>query len=89
MQQFHGLVRDQRRLFGRFGQNRVARSKGGGHLTRKDGQREVPRADTGEQARGRVRRGVGAIVAQEIHGFAQFCDRIKKGFAGLACEQGK
>ena len=46
----HGLGGDQGRLFGGLGQDGVAGGEGGGDLAGEDGQREIPRADAGEDA---------------------------------------
>ena len=46
MQDLDRLRSDQRRLFGRFGDDRIPGCQGGGNLPNKNGQREIPRADT-------------------------------------------
>ena len=91
MQQLHGAVGDQRRLLGRLGQHHVAGGQGGGQLARKDGQREIPRADAGNGAeRQGVRRvfHLRRVVAQEVDGFADFRDRVWQGLARFAHGQG-
>ena len=83
--------RDQRRLFGGFGQHGVARGQGRRDLAGEDCQRKVPRADAGKDAaRAGVRRwrAVG-VIAQEIHRLAQFCHGVGQGLAGLARQKGE
>ena len=50
VEQAHRLGRDQRRLLGRLGQDRVARRQRRGDLAGEDREREVPRADADEHA---------------------------------------
>ncbi len=81
---------DQRGLPGGFRQNRIPGGQRRTDLARKDRQRKVPRADTGEHpAGGRALQPLGAvgIVAQEIHRLAQFRHRIGQRLAGLARQE--
>ena len=50
VEQAHRLGGDQRRLLGRLGEHGVAGGQRRGDLAGEDGQREVPRADAGEDA---------------------------------------
>ncbi len=89
MQQRHGQMRDQRCLFRRFRQHRIAGGQRGGDLAGEDCQRKIPRADAGEHP-GRVRVGnSGGVIAQEIHRLAQLGNGVGQALAGLAGEQGK
>ncbi len=91
MQQFDGPSARQAGGLGGFGQNCVARGQGCRNLACEDRQGEIPRADTGENAarrRGEVLRLI-CVIAQEINGFAQLGDGIRRGFASLACQKGK
>ena len=89
MQQGHGKEGDQRGLFRRLGQHRIARSQCRADLPAENRQREVPRRDAGENASGgRVGRLL-CVVAQEIHRLAQFCHAVGQAFAGLARQQGE
>ena len=47
----HGLDRDQRRLLGRLGDDRIAGRERRGDLTGEDRDREIPRADAGDDRR--------------------------------------
>ena len=80
-------MRDEGRLFGGFGQYGVACGQGRADLAGKDGQREIPWADAGECANGRRVGRIGAVVAQEIHGLAQFGNRIHLRFSRLSSEE--
>jgi hypothetical protein len=51
VQERHRKGGDQRRLLGRFGQHGIARGQRRRDLAGEDRQREVPRADAGEDAR--------------------------------------
>ena len=89
MQQANGKGGDQRGLFGGFGQHAIASRQSGGDLAGKDGEREVPRADTGHDATGGVAQGCafGGVIAQEINGFAQFIHAVSLGLARLSRQQ--
>ena len=88
-----GFCGDQRRLFGRFGDDRVAGTQCGRDLAGEDGQREVPRADAqhGTQRPVRIVAELGgylvAVVAQEVDGLADLGDGVGQRFAGLAYDQ--
>ena len=92
-QRAHGLGRNQRRLFGRFGQHRVAGGQCCSHLAHEDGQRKVPGADAGHGAQrdvggvAKIVLHLGAVVAQEVHRFAYFGNGVGARFAGLAHQQ--
>ena len=88
----HGGGRE-RCLLGGLGQHGVAGGQGGGHLAAEDGEREVPRTD-GQHHAQRALRGVvelrghlGAVVAQEVHGLADFGHSVGQSLAGLAHDQ--
>jgi hypothetical protein len=87
----HGTGGDQRRRLGGLGEDRVAGGEGGGHLPREDGEREVPRADAGEDALGRIGqfRRAGGVVAQEIDRLAEFRHGVAGRLARLAREDGQ
>ena len=91
VQQARGVMRDDGRLFGGFGQHAIACRKRACNLPGENGQRKVPRADAGEDAaRGVLKAfGLACIIAQEIHRFAQFAQRVGLGFAGFARKDGK
>ena len=79
----------ERGLVGGLGQHRVAGDECGRDLAGEDREREVPGRDAGEEAAGRAvaARGLGGVVAQEIHRLAQFGDGVGQGLAGLAREE--
>ena len=106
MQQPDGFSRNQRRLFGRLRNDRVAGHQGCRDLTQKDRQRKIPRRDRDEDATAAQAEHVAlarwsrhrlafaeqlaplrGIVAAEIHGFADFRDRIIQCLAALALQQ--
>ena len=80
---------DQRRLFGGFGDDRIAGGERGGDLAGEDREREVPRANAGHESERRGRAGaqradrLGGVIAQEIDRLAHFTDRIGVGLARL------
>ncbi|ESS37073.1 Flagellar hook-length control protein FliK [Burkholderia cenocepacia KC-01] len=92
-QEAHRLRGDQRRLFGRLREHRVAGGERRGHLAHEDREREVPRADTdhGAERAVRVVREFAAdlrrVVAQEVDRFADFGDRVRQRLAGFAHDQ--
>lgn len=85
----NGTMCDQGRLGRRLGQNCVSGCQRSRDLPRENRQREVPRADAGENPRGFGIGHVGCIVTQEIHRLAQFGHRIKQRLPGLTRQQGK
>ena len=74
-----------------FGQHPIARHQSRRNLSRENSQREIPRADTGENTiTGRLlpisfRR----IISQEIDGLAQLANTIRQGFASFMGQQSK
>ncbi len=93
MQHAHGFGGDERRLFGRLGDDGIAGRERGGDLAREDGERKVPGTDADDEAE----RGRGAgkqrarrlmpIVAQEVGRLAHFRDRVGVRLAGLAHDE--
>ena len=82
-QNAHGLRGDQRRLFGRLREHRVAGSERRGDLADENRQREIPRADTDHRTE-RAMRVVGelvanlrGVVAQEVDRLADLRDRVR------------
>ena len=90
MQQCHCLRRDQRRLLGRFGKHGIPGSKGCGDLSGENRQWKVPGADAGPDAACcLVGAGLGCVITQKIHRFAQFCHRIGQAFARFTGQDGE
>ena len=84
---------DQRRFLGGLGDDAIARRQRRRDLTGEDGDREVPRADADDEPERDMRRGVeaardlGAVIAQEIDGFAHVAQRIGERLARLAHDE--
>ena len=88
VQELYRPVSDQGRLYGWFGNHRIARGQSGGDLAHKNCQREIPRGYTGHDAKGDVLFGIQKIgliriIAAKIYRFANFGDGIGNGFAGF------
>ena len=86
----NGAGCNDRCLFGRFGQYRVACRKCRRDLAGKDRERKVPRADADKDATGLARFfqfqtfGLIRVVAQEIDGFADLGDPVEQGLTRFA-----
>jgi hypothetical protein len=78
VQQLDGQRGDQRRLLGRFGDDRVAGGQGRGDLADKDGQREIPGTDADEYAAAVQRQAV-ALAGRAGQG-----DRLREFLAACA-----
>ena len=94
MHQLDGRRGDQRRLFGRLGDHRVAGGQRRGDLAGEDGDGEVPRADAddrSERAMGLVGEAASsdgsAVVAQEVDRLADVAERVGQRLARLAANQ--
>jgi hypothetical protein len=92
-QNAHGLRGDQRRLFSRLREHRVACCEGSRNLTHEDRQREVPRADTDDGTERTVRvvrkfvANLRGVVTQEVDRFADFSDGVRQRLARFAHDE--
>ena len=91
MQQLRGAMGDQAGGFRRFCQYAIPRRQRRRNLPRENRQGEVPRRNAGKHTtRGRIQTGrLSCVIAQEIHRLAQFGNRIFRGLACLAGQQGE
>ena len=93
MQRAHGFGGDERRLFGRLGDDGIAGRERRGHLAREDRERKVPGTDADDEAeRGRGAGKQGArrlvrVIAQEVGRLAHFRDRVGVRLAGFAHDE--
>ena len=91
-QDLHGEPGHQGRFLGRLCKDGIAGGERRRDLTDEDGEGEVPRADTGDDAKGRMSRGIESrclrcVIAQEIHRLADLADGIGEGLAGFSDQQ--
>ena len=93
MQEAHRFDRDQRRLLRGLCDHAISRRERGGELAGENRDREIPRADAGDEPERAVRRIVEvardfrAVIAQEVDGLAHVAERVRQRLAGFAADQ--
>ena len=93
MQQLDSGRRNQAGLFSWLGQDDVACSQSRRDLTQENSQGEVPGADAQHHTHRtvliiiKVAQNLPGVIAQEVHGFTHFCNRIRIGLASFTHQQ--